>query len=52
MAALERVQKKKQQEHIKPKNVDHLTEAQQHEIEEVEARRAAAHKQNTKEPSS
>jgi electron transport complex protein RnfC len=51
MAALERVQKKKQEAHIKPKNVDHLTEAQQHEIEEVEARRAAHHNQD-QEPSS
>lgn len=51
MAALERVQKKKQQAHIEPKNIDHLSEAQQHEIEEIEARRAAAHKQD-QEPSS
>ena len=52
MAALERVQEKKQQAHIDPKNVDHLTEAQQHEIDEVDARRAIEHKQENKEPSS
>lgn len=52
MAALERVQNKKQQAHIEPKNIDTLTEAQQREIDEVDARRAAAHKQEDKEPSS
>lgn len=46
MAALERVQNKKQQAHIVPKNIDHLTEAQQREIAEADARRAAAHKQD------
>jgi electron transport complex protein RnfC len=50
MAALERVQKKKQQSHVEPKNIEHLTEEQQREIDEVNARRAASHKQD-KEPS-
>lgn len=51
MAALERAQQKKQQSHIQPKNVDHLTEAQQREIDEVNARRAATHKQDQEPPS-
>lgn len=50
MAALERVQKKKQQAPVEPQNIEHLTEAQQREIDDINARRASAHKQD-KEPS-
>ena len=38
-AAMERVRKKRDQEHVQPKNIDDLTEQQRKLIEEVEARR-------------
>ena len=46
-AALERVKARKQQQQVQPKNVENLTEAQQRQIEEAEARRKNLHKDDS-----
>lgn len=44
-AALERAKAKKEQQEVKPQNVDNLTPAQQKQVNEADARRAEAEKQ-------
>lgn len=46
LAALERVQMKKQATQIEPKNIDHLTADQQHKIDEANARRKNSQENN------
>jgi electron transport complex protein RnfC len=46
-AALERVKARKQTQHVKPRNTTNLTEAQQRQIDEANARRQNKHKDDS-----